>query len=111
MNVKELNIDLIEPEPKDYDRAVGLASSYNEYVPDTGKAQRMANAIKDPYKLVRRAKAIIGAWGTEDYEGKSVYIPKPNVWLPFKSALRNMGFTESQIEEIFRFEINESLLN
>ena len=111
MNVKELNIDSIEPEPKDYDRAVGLASSYDEYVPDSGKALRMANAIKDPYKLVRRAKAIVGAWGTEDYEGGSVYTPKPNVWLPFKSALVKMGFSEHQIDEISRFEIDESLLN
>ena len=111
MNVKELNIDSIEPEPKDYDRAVGLASSHDEYVPDTGKAQRMANAIKDPYKLVRRAKAIVGAWGTEDYGGGASWIPKPNVWLPFKSALVKMGFTERQIDEISQFEIDESLLN
>ena len=111
MNVKEFNIRSIEPEPKDYDRAVGLASSHDEYVPDTGKAQRMANAIKDPYKLVRRAKAIVGAWGTEDYEGKDAWIPNPNVWLPFNAALRRMGFSELQIDEISRFEIDESLLN
>lgn len=104
MNVKELNIDSIEPEPKDYDRAVGLASSHDEYVPDPGKAQRMANAIKDPYKLVRRSKAIVGAWGTDNYEGRTV-------WVSFKGALRNMGFTEDQIGEIARFEIDESLLN
>jgi hypothetical protein len=110
MNVKELNISSIEPEPKDYDRAVGLASSYDEYVPDPGKAQRMANAIKDPYKLVRRAKAIVGAWGTDNYKGKA-WVPSPNVWLPFDAALRRMGFTESQICEISRFEIDESLLN
>jgi hypothetical protein len=110
MNVKELNISSIEPEPKDYDRAVGLSSSYDEYVPDPGKAQRMANAIKDPYKLVRRAKAIVGAWGTDNYEGKA-WVPSPNVWLPFDAALRRMGFTEDQIGEIARFEIDESLLN
>jgi hypothetical protein len=109
MNVKDLIIDSIEPEPKDYDRAVGLASSYDEYIPDTGKAQRMANAIKDPYKLVRRAKAIVGAWGTDSYEGKA-WVPSPNVWIPFNAALRRMGFTESQIDEIARFEIDESLL-
>ena len=111
MNVKEFNIDSIEPEPKDYDRAVGLTSSHDEYVPDTGKAQRMANAIKDPYKLVRRAKAIVGAWGTDNYKVKFDWLPSPNVWLPFYAALRKMGFTESQIDEISRFEIDESLLN
>jgi hypothetical protein len=111
MNVKEFNIDSIEPEPKDYDRAVGLTSSHDEYVPDTGKAQRMANAIKDPYKLVRRAKAVVGAWGTDNYKVKFDWLPSPNVWLPFKSALVKMGFTESQIDEISRFEIDESLLN
>lgn len=108
MNVKELNISSIEPEPKDYDRAVGLAHEDEDYVPSTGKAVRMANAIKDPYKLVRRSKAIVGAWGNDTYQGRTW---TENVWLPFKSALRNMGFTESQIEEIFRFEINESLLD
>lgn len=34
MNVKEFNIDSIEPEPKDYDRAVGLATSFDDYVPE-----------------------------------------------------------------------------
>jgi hypothetical protein len=108
MNVKEFNIDSIEPEPKDYDRAVGFATSFDAYVPDTGKAQRMANAIKDPYKLVRRAKAVVGAWGTDTYEGENW---QENVWIPFKSALRTIGFTEDQIDEISRFEIDESLLD
>ena len=108
MNVKEFSIDSIEPEPKDYDRAVGLASSHDEYVPATTKATRMANAIKDPYKLVRRAKAVVGAWGTEDYEARGW---DENAWRPFRNALVNMGFTESQIDEISRFEIDESLLN
>jgi len=111
MNVKELNIDSIEPEPRDYDRAVGLATSFDDYVPDTGKAQRMANAIKDPYKLVRRAKAVVGAWGTDNYKVKFDWLPSPNVWLPFYAALVKMGFTEGQIDEISRFEIDESLLN
>ena len=108
MNVKEFSIDSIEPEPKAYDRAVGLASSHDEYVPATTKATRMANAIKDPYKLVRRAKAVVGAWGTEDYEARGW---DENAWRPFRNALVNMGFTESQIDEISRFEIDESLLN
>lgn len=106
MNVKEFNISSIEPEPKDYDRAVGLSSSHDEYVPDTGKAVRMANAIKDPYKLVRRSKAIVGAWGTDNYGTW-----QENVWIPFRSALVKMRFTEDQIDEISRFEIDESLLN
>jgi hypothetical protein len=108
MNVKELNISSIEPEPKDYDRAVGLAHEDEDYVPSTGKAARMANAIKDPYKLVRRSKAIVGAWGTDTYEGRTW---PENVWYPFEQALIKMGFTESQIDEISRFEIDESLLN
>ena len=108
MNVKEFNIDSIEPEPKDYDRAVGLASPHDDYVPATTKATRMANAIKDPYKLVRSAKAVVGAWGTEDYEARGW---DENAWRPFRNALVNMGFTEDQIDEISRFEIDESLLN
>ncbi len=108
MDVKKFNIGSIEPESKDYDRAVGLASSRDEYVPDTGKALRMANSIKDPYKLVRRSKAIVGVWGTDTYEGRTW---QENVWIPFKNALDKMGFTEPEIDEISRFEIDESLLN
>jgi hypothetical protein len=107
MNVKELNISSIEPEPKDYDRAVGLATDYDEFIPCRNKAIRMANAIKDPYKLVRRSKAIVGAWGTDTYEGRTW---PENVWYPFEQALIKMGFTEGQIDEISRFEIDESLL-
>ena len=108
MNVKEFNIASIEPEPKDYDRAVGLATSFDDYVPATTKATKMANSIKDPYKLVRRAKAVVGAWGTEDYEARGW---DENAWRPFRNALVNMGFTEDQIDEISRFEIDESLLD
>jgi len=107
MNVKEFNVGSIEPEAKDYERAAGLSSSYDDYIPDSGKAIRMANAIKDPFKLVRRSKAIVGAWGTEDYECK---LSTENVWAPFENALRKMGFTEDQIDTISKFEIDENLL-
>lgn len=108
MNVKELDIDSTEPVLKDYDRAVGLATTFDDYIPSTTKAAKMAKSIRDPYKLVRRAKAVVGAWGTEDYKAPGW---DENAWRPFRNALVNMGFTEDQIDEISRFEIDESLLN
>jgi hypothetical protein len=107
MNVKDLIIDSIEPEPKDYDRAVGLSLVSNEYIPCSNKAKRMANSISDPRKMVRRSKAVVGAWGRDDYKNGSWH---ENAWIPFEQGLRRIGFTEDQIKEISRFEIDEELL-
>jgi hypothetical protein len=106
-DVKEFAISLIKPEGKDYERALGLASDYDDAVPSTAKASKMSKLIKEPYKLVRRAKAVVGVWGTDDHEGKSF---DENVWLPFKRALKDMGFTEAQISDIENFEIDEENL-
>ena len=88
-----LNISLIHPEEKDYVRSLGLESDAKG-TPSEAKALRMANAIKDPFKLVRRAKAVVAIWGTED------------AWVPFRDALIRMGFSKSQIKDISKFEID-----
>lgn len=106
--VKDIPIALVSPENKDYERALGLASDYDESVPSTHKAMKMSKLIKDPLKLVRRAKAIVGVWGTDDYDGKDD--TEENVWVPFKRALSEMGFTPDQINAIARFEIDETIL-
>ncbi len=106
--VSLIKIETISPEGKDYDRALGLASDYDECVPSTAKASKMAKLIKDPHKLVRRAKAIVGVWSTDDYDGKDD--TEENVWVPFRNALRDMGFTPDQINAIARFEIDETIL-
>jgi hypothetical protein len=92
-SVKEFAISLIHPEDKDYVRSLGLESDVKG-IPSEAKALRMANAIKDPFKLVRRSKAVVGIWGTED------------AWPHFRNALIRMGFTKSQIKDISKFEID-----
>ena len=99
-----LDVDKIDPEEKDYLRALG----FGDEIPDEGKASRMAKAITDRAKLVRRSKAVVGIWGTEDYTNNRGDIV--NAWRPFKSALLNMGFTEAQISRIEYFAIDEGIL-
>ncbi len=105
--VRDIPIASVKPENKDYERALGLASDYDDAVPSTPKAMKMSKLIKDPLKLVRRSKAVVGIWGTEDHEGKAF---DENVWFPFKKALTDMGFTEDQIRDIENFEIDEENL-
>jgi len=68
----------------------------------------MSKLIKDPLKLVRRSKAVVVVWGTEDYYNDND--GTENVWLPFKRALVAMGFNPDQIDEISEFEIDEEIL-
>jgi hypothetical protein len=98
---------LVKPEGKDYERALGLVY-LNSGIPQSSKADRMAKLIKDPLKLVRRSKAVVGIWGTEDYLNDNDEVE--NVWLPFKRALIAMGFTPDQVAGISEFEIDEENL-
>lgn len=104
MNIK---VELILPEGKDYERALGF-EYLNTGIPQLSKADRMAKLIKDPIKLVRRSKAVVGIWGTEDYLNDSDEVE--NVWVPFRKALVAMGFNPDQIREISEFEIDEENL-
>jgi hypothetical protein len=115
-----LNVSLILPERKDYARALdfdfdktgGRRSFYGNGAPFSHNAEKMSKLIKDPVKLVRRAKAVAAVWGTRDYHGGigGGQWKVENVWVPFERALREMGFTGAQIQEISRFSVSDDFL-
>lgn len=107
MDTSIIKVDKIVPDEKDIMRAENLSfrhhSFYGSGAPFGSEASKMAKVIKDPYKLVRRAKAVINRWGTRDYTGYSAGVPKrENVWIPFREALINMGFSWDQVHQIER---------
>ena len=115
-----LNVTLIEPQKKDYERVInfdwdttfGKARFYGSGAPFAHNAEKMSKLIKDPVKLVRRAKAVAAVWGTRDYHGGvgGGNWKEENVWTPFKRALESMGFTYSQIAEIGRHEVDQEFI-
>jgi hypothetical protein len=107
-NVTYLPCDMIKPDNKDYERALDFAYENDPETPQTSKAEKMSKLIKDPIKLVRRSKAVVGIWGTDDY--LNAKDEAENVWVPFKRALVAMGFTPDQIAGISEFEIDEENL-
>ena len=94
------------PERKDIERARNLFRKKDK-TPSETKASAMSKLITDRYKMIRRAKAIVGVWGTEDYceyvKGKPT---KVNVWEPFRKALVEMGVSPEKIKEISKYEID-----
>jgi len=107
-NVEYLPCQSIKPDGKDYERALAFAYENDPDTPQTSKAEKMSKLIKDPLKLVRRSKAVVGIWGTDDYYNDND--GTENVWVPFRRALVNMGFNPDQIREISEFEIDEENL-
>jgi len=116
-----MNIDVakIEPQRKDYERALdfdwdktmGRRSFYGSGAPFAHNAEKMSKLIKDPVKLIRRAKAVVAVWGTRDYTGYSGGIPKEeNVWKPFARALREMGLDGAQITIVINHRVDEDFL-
>ena len=108
--IEGIDVDKIMPEPKDFDRADGLAFQGSTFhgngSPWTSEASKMAKLIKDKVKLVRRAKAVVSRWGVRDYValsngGKTQTIE--NVWKPFEEALRKAGFSHDEINKISRY--------
>jgi hypothetical protein len=104
-----LTIKNIKPHQKDIDRVDDYSFYkkgysnwfYGNGAPISSNATKQAKLIKDPVKLIRRAKAVIARWGTGDYHGYSAGQPiKENVWNPFEQALKNAGFDTLSIEEI-----------
>jgi hypothetical protein len=105
-----IDVNLILPEGKDYQRAKqmdfykhGMRNwFYGSGAPIQSLAEKQAKLIKDPVKLVRRAKAVAAVWGTRDYHGGTGggNWKTENVWKPFEKALRAMGFTGEQIRLI-----------
>ena len=100
--VAQLDVDAIIPDQKDKDRAEGLRfrgrTFHGDNSPWGSEASKMAKLITDPYKLVRRAKAVVSRWGTE-----SRGFDRNNVWDPFRNRLLDMGFTPAQISIISHY--------
>lgn len=85
---------------------------YGTGAPIQSLAEKQAKLIKDPVKLVRRAKAVAAVWGTRDYTGYKAGVPHTeNAWRPFERALREAGFTGDQIADISRHSVEQSLLD
>jgi hypothetical protein len=63
-NVTCLPCGSVNPDNKDYERALNFAYADDPDTPQTSKAEKMSKLIKDPIKLVRRSKALVGIWGT-----------------------------------------------
>lgn len=102
-------IKRIKPQQKDLDRVEDYSFYkkgnrnwfYGSGAPISSNATKQAKLIKDPIKLVRRAKAVILKWGTVDYHGYSEGQPiRENVWEPFEQALKDAGFDFLSIKEI-----------
>lgn len=95
--ISDIDVDSIKPTKKDHERADGLrwqgSTFHGDNSPFRSQASKMAKLIQDPEKLVRRAKAVAQEYGT-GREGDR------DAWGPFRDALREMGFTRSQIEKI-----------
>lgn len=112
MSVQNLVIRTINPTQKDLDRVNQFdfyKSSmrnwfYGNGAPIESIAAKQAKLIKDPEKLVSRAKATVARWGTRAHEGYSAGQPKEEwPWRAFKTRLQEMGFTNGQIQEIANF--------
>ena len=106
--IKAIDIASITPDEKDRDRVQGMRfkgrTFFGSGAPFECKAKCQAKLIKDPVKLVRRAKAVVEIWGTRTRTGFSRGVPKPqNVWKPFEHALYAMGFSRDQISEIMGY--------
>ena len=115
-----INVDHIMPLRKDYERALdfdwdktmGRRHFYGSGAPFSHNAEKMSKLIKDPVKLIRRAKAVVAIWGIRDYTGYIGGIPKEeNVWKPFERALREMGLDGAQISIVINHRVDEDFLN
>ena len=116
---KTMNINQIIPEVKDYQRAKQMDWYkhgwrnwfYGNGAPIQSLAEKQAKLIKDPVKLVRRAKAVAAVWGTRDYVGYGGGQEKiENPWTPFERALRSMGFNRDQIGQVSSFKKEDEFL-
>ena len=104
-----MNVSRITPETKDIERARGLIKSGKRTnlngSPVTTAARKMANAITDRAKLIRRAKAVAAVWGIVDYEGeRDGRRVTENIWKPFARRLEELGYGYSDITEISQYE-------
>ena len=88
-----ISVSYIEPESKDSMRAKNLAQ--HGFGRIASEASKMAKAITDMNKLVRRAKAVANTW--REYENGQFF---DDAWTPFEDALRRHNFSDSEIDMI-----------
>lgn len=91
MSNSSIDVSIIVPEAKDDSRAAKLCLHRGEWqaTPVVSDASKMARAIDDPYKLVRRTKAVAKRYGVDS-----------TVLREFKYRLIDLGFTADQIKLI-----------
>lgn len=107
-SMTDAELSTIMPDKKDLDRAEDLqwmgSSFYGNRAPYAGKTRAQLKAIKDPLKLIRRCKAFISNYGYQESVGYKGGLPvekdRINVGIECEKALREMGFSGSQIETI-----------
>ena len=107
--MRAMIIETIIPTEEDFERVENFSFRKNSFfgngAPFQSEATKMAKLIKDPEKLVRRAKATASRWGTQTVNGYSNSEPQPqNVWEPFATALEKMGFSGMEIETISNYK-------
>lgn len=85
-SIVDIKVEEIEPEKKDIERVEKLKSSGED---------KMARAITDPIKLVRRTKAYVAKNGSKDN--------------PFIDAMVRMGFNDKQLKQLGNFKAKPEL--
>ncbi len=77
-------------------------SFYGSGAPFSTQARKLAKSMKTQKNLIRKAKAVIQIWGTKDYQGGiggGEWVTE-NAWKPFLDKLKEMNFSQKQINEI-----------
>ena len=111
--MKHIDVNQLLPEKKDKMRADGLLIMRNKTKGDgspfRSNASKMSKLITDPFKLVRRAKAVSSMYGFGDYfalpPGRTID-QSSNVFSPFVERLKQMGFTKEQIDDIAGWKLD-----
>lgn len=107
--IRTLDPDRYPPQEKDIarveefwaDHSFGRCRFYGNNSPSATGAKKMAKAIKDPEKLLRRSRAVVRRWGTRPHTGYSAGKPVvEDVWDPFRTRLQELGFTWQQIAKV-----------
>ena len=114
-SVDWIEVSDVVPEQKDHDRAEGMkfrkGTFHGDNSPFKSNASKMAKAIEDPIKLVRRAKAVVQMYGTGPYFSESAppclchnytkqWRDEKYAWEPFADRLFEMGFSREQVEQV-----------
>ena len=108
-----IDVNKVRPEKKDIMRAEGLliqrSKTKGNGSPFRSNASKMAKLITDPFKLVRRAKAISSMYGFGDYftlpPGRTID-QDANVFAPFAERLKELGFSKEQVNDIAGWKLD-----